>query len=268
MNNNFIVSENYDGIDIETPSNGMNETISRSSINVLRGYRSGFGVYRHKQLFAICYKVNDLDIEFIKPLKLNQFNEFNTFLKNINITHYNLWDIHGVFEKYKLNKVDEVQLMSSDLVSVINKENISINLFQTDISSLERLYSNSFKVKNKIHIANWSAELTNEPWFRLSDVYIVGYESPAAFLIIRKRSADIIEIFLFGIKKEFQSRGLSAELFAHLMYEIRNHYDIDKINIQIWVHTENKAAYRLYAKHNFKSIRIRKKYLINLQELY
>ena len=41
-------------------------------------------------------------------------------------------------------------------------------------------------------------------------------------------------------------------------------YGITKTRIQIWVHKSNKIAYRLYEKHNFKTIRIRKKYLVNL----
>ena len=264
MDKEFEISREFDGIHFEIQPNGKDEVVSRSSINVINQYREGFIVKKNNELLAICHESKELDIEFVKPIDREEFDSFNSFLKSKHIETYNLWDIQETFNNSGLYKVDAVHLMSNELVNIKRKSYENLIMHKVTYSKLKQIYSDTFDVVNPKRLESWLKELKNEDWFSLSDIHILGYETPAAFLIIRKRSKHILEVFLFGIIKQYRSKGLGNEFFSHLMDQIYNNFNSSDITIQIWVHESNNLAYSLYQKHNFKSIRIRKKYLITL----
>ena len=250
MHINFNIASEMKEIKIKVPVDGRDEQISRSAMNVLRGERNGYLVYANNKLFSICEIADDLNVEFFAKITNDEFNQFNKFIKNINTHGYLVWE--------------EVHLMETNLRYDIGQKDSLLNDFNINLLLLENIYSDSFNISDKKKLRIWINELNSESWFSINNIYIVGYNKPGAFLILRERSLNLIEIFLFGITSELQGNNLSEDIFSHLLYLINDSYGITKTRIQIWVHKSNKIAYRLYEKHNFKTIRIRKKYLVNL----
>ena len=264
MHINFNISSEMKEIKIKVPVDGRDEQISRSAMNVLRGERNGYLVYANNKLFSICEIADDLNVEFFAKITNDEFNQFNKFIKNINTHRYLVWDLHDKFVNSSLKVKEEVHLMETNLRYDIGQKDSLLNDFNINLFLLENIYSDSFNISDKKKLRIWINELNSESWFSINNIYIVGYNKPGAFLILRERSLNLIEIFLFGITSELQGNNLSEDIFSHLLYLINDSYGITKTRIQIWVHKSNKIAYRLYEKHNFKTIRIRKKYLVNL----
>ena len=259
----FTTSKNIEKVKIETPADGKEETISRSSTNVLRGVRDGYLIYANSELFSVCETTNQLNIEFLRKISKDEFDEYNNFLKQNNIDKYFVWDLHNNFQHNKFQIEEEVHLMETTIDRNIESNN-KLKQFRVTLFILKKIYSESFNVFDKKILNFWINELKNEYWFSEDNVFIVGDKIPEAFMILRKRSVEIIEIFMFGISSEFQNKNLSFDIFRYFIYLINKKHNFKKLRIQVWVHKSNKIAYRLYAKHNFKSIRIRKKYLVNL----
>ena len=259
----FTISKNIKKVKINIPADGKEETLSRSAINVLRGERDGYLIYANSELFSVCATSNQLIVEFLRKISKNEFDEYNNFLKNNNIDKYYVWDLHNNIQHNLFKIEEEVHLMETLTERNIESNDI-LKQFRVTLFNLKKIYSESFNVPHKKILNLWINELKNEDWFSEDNVFIVGDKIPTAFMILRKRNAEIIEIFMFGITNDFKNKNLSADIFMHLIFLINKKFNFNKLRIQVWVHKSNKIAYRLYAKHNFKSIRIRKKYLVNL----
>ena len=276
MLNQYVAEDNLDGFEsifgirpelykAKLPPNAAKETISSHAIDILEGRRTkGHLIYRDSKLFAIATLGKYYEVEFIKPLNDKLWYEFNLWLESWNKRYrYYVWDIgYNPLLPHHLDgdkAVEIVHLMETSINNLKVVQNAEIKRFDYNKDLLTNMYNDSYNLDLKLEVP-----FINDYWFSVEDVYIVGKTKPDAFLVIRKRSNEYIEIFVFGITKDNQSKGISKEFFGYLMYLIKEDYSSPDITVQIFVDEDNIPAYRLYEKHNFKSIRIRKKYSIRL----
>jgi len=264
MSINFRILNQFKKIYTDVPSDGKNESLSRAAINVLRRERDGFLVYANDELFAICDTTIDYTFEFVRSISIDDFLQFTEYIKNEEIAKFHIWDLHNNFESNLFTIKEEVHLMETYIDTDLSQKYYLANTFRSTLPLLRNVYSDAFKVLDHNILEKWINEIKNENWFSLDNIYIVGEDTPEAFLILRERSPHILEIFLFGITTNYQKKSLSKKLFSNLLFLVGLKYQLSNIKIQIWVHKSNEVAYRLYEKHNFKPISIRKKYFVNL----
>ena len=248
---------------VKLPPNAAKETISSEAIDILQGTRSeGHLIYRGSKLFAIAFLGKNYEVEFINPIDDKLWCEFNYWLLSWSKRYrYYVWDLgySPIFSNGKV--INAVHLMETNINNLKIAQNTGIKRFDYDKDIFTKMYNDSYNLDSKLEVP-----FLKDYWFSVKDVYIVGKTKPDAFLVIRKRSDEYIEIYVFGITKDNQSKGISKDFFGHIMYLIKEDHSRDDITIQIFVDEENIPAYRLYEKHNFKSIRIRNKYQIRLRD--
>ena len=247
---------------VKLPPNAADETISSEAIDILEGRDThGHLIYIDSKLFAIATLGKYYEVEFVNQINTRLWYEFNMWLESWNKRYrYYVWDIG--YSPIFLNDrkaVEVVHLMETSIYDLKVEQNAEIKRFDYNKDIFTNMYNDSYN-----YDSSHEPEFLNYYWFDTKDVYIVGKTKPDAFLVIRKRSDQYIEIYKFGITKDNQSKGISKEFFGYLMHLIKEDQSRDDITVQIFVHEENIPAYHLYEKHNFKSIRIRKKYAIRL----
>ena len=273
MLNQYVAEDNLDGFEsifgirpelykAKLPPNAADETISSHAIDILEGRRTkGHLIYRDSKLFAIATLGKYYVVEFVNPINTRLWYEFNMWLESWNKRYrYYVWDIG--YSPIFLNDskaVEVVHLMETSINDLKVVQNAEIKRFDYNKDIFTNMYNDSYSFDS-----SYEPAFLKNYWFDTKDVYIVGKTKPDAFLVIRKRSDEYIEIYKFGITKDNQSKGISKEFFGYLMYLIKEDYSSPDITVQIFVDEDNIPAYRLYEKHNFKSIRIRKKYAIRL----
>ena len=250
---------------VKLPPNAADETISSVAIDIIEGRKiAGNLIYRDSKLFAIANVGKNYEVEFVNQINTRLWYEFNMWLESWNKRYrYYVWDIgYSPLFPHHLDgdkAVEVVHLMETNINDLKVVQNAEIKRFDYNKDILTNMYNDSYNFDSSLE-----PHFLEYYWFDTKDVYIVGKTKPDAFLVIRKRSDEYIEIYKFGITKDNKSKGISKEFFGHLLYLIKEDHSGDDITVQIFVDEENIPAYRLYEKHNFKSIRIRKKYAIRL----
>lgn len=71
---------------------------------------------------------------------------------------------------------------------------------------------------------------------------------------------DVLEVFNFVVKKDYQNQGIGQKLFDYLI-EYSKNYNVKSVTLE--VRKSNKQAIRFYLKNDFYKSHIRKNYYGN-----
>ena len=136
---------------------------------------------------------------------------------------------------------------------------MSANLLEHIIYSDAKLsdLDNIFKVESKSYDNPWTIGILRDCLVNHYDFYKAEYNNNLIGYIIAKISIHETHILNLTISEDYRHRGIATELLEMIFSKC---YIVNSLNIFLETRVNNTPAIKLYEKHNFRRISIRKNY--------
>jgi ribosomal-protein-alanine N-acetyltransferase len=136
---------------------------------------------------------------------------------------------------------------------------MSANLLEHIIYSDAKLsdLDNIFKVESKSYDNPWTIGILRDCLVNHYDFYKAEYNNNLIGYIIAKISIHETHILNLTISEDYRNRGIATELLEMIFSKC---YIVNSLNIFLETRVNNTPAIKLYEKHNFRRISIRKNY--------
>lgn len=136
---------------------------------------------------------------------------------------------------------------------------MSANLLEHIIYTDAKLsdLDNIFKVESKSYDNPWTIGILRDCLINHYDFYKAEYNNNLIGYIIAKISIHETHILNLTISEDYRNRGIATELLEMIFSKC---YIVNSLNIFLETRVNNTPAIKLYEKHNFRRISIRKNY--------
>ena len=136
---------------------------------------------------------------------------------------------------------------------------MSANLLEHIIYTDAKLsdLDNIFKVELKSYDNPWTIGILRDCIVNHYDFYKAEYNNNLIGYIIAKISMYETHILNLTISEDYRHRGIATELLEMIFSKC---YIVNSLNIFLETRVNNTPAIKLYEKHNFRRISIRKNY--------
>ena len=136
---------------------------------------------------------------------------------------------------------------------------MSANLLEHIIYTDAKLsdLDNIFKVESKSYDNPWTIGILRDCLVNHYDFYKAEYNNNLIGYIIAKISIHETHILNLTISEDYRQRGVATELLEMIFSKC---YIVNSMNIYLETRVDNTPAIKLYEKHNFRRISIRKNY--------
>ena len=136
---------------------------------------------------------------------------------------------------------------------------MSANLLEHIIYTDAKLsdLDNIFKVESKSYDNPWTIGILRDCLVNHYDFYKAEYNNNLIGYIIAKISIHETHILNLTISEDYRHRGIATELLEMIFSKC---YILNSLNIFLETRVDNTPAIKLYEKHNFRRISIRKNY--------
>ena len=128
-----------------------------------------------------------------------------------------------------------------------------INYTDAKLSDLD----NIFKLESNSYDNPWTIGILRDCLVNHYDFYKAEYNNNLIGYIIAKISIHETHILNLTISEDYRHRGIATELLEMIFSKC---YIVNSLNIFLETRVNNTPAIKLYEKHNFRRISIRKNY--------
>ena len=128
-----------------------------------------------------------------------------------------------------------------------------INYTDAKLSDLDKI----FKLELNSYDHPWTIGILRDCLVNHYDFYKAEYNNNLIGYIIAKISIHETHILNLTISEDYRNRGIATELLEMIFSKC---YIVNSLNIFLETRVNNTPAIKLYEKHNFRRISIRKNY--------
>ena len=128
-----------------------------------------------------------------------------------------------------------------------------INYTDAKLSDLDKI----FKLELNSYDHQWTLGILRDCLVNHYDFYKAEYNNNLIGYIIAKISIHETHILNLTISEDYRNRGIATELLEMIFSKC---YIVNSLNIFLETRVNNTPAIKLYEKHNFRRISIRKNY--------
>ena len=121
------------------------------------------------------------------------------------------------------------------------------------LSDLDKI----FNLESKSYDNPWTIGILRDCLVNHYDFYKAEYNNNLIGYIIAKISIHETHILNLTISEDYRNRGIATELLEMIFSKC---YIVNSLNIFLETRVNNTPAIKLYEKHNFRRISIRKNY--------